>query len=680
MHDPKLRHVLLLALFVACLPPMALANQDGISSVSGPMVNGLATCSGALCHSTLDPDPTVEVTISGPSVLAPGESAVYVLSIDPVLIGAGMNASLLVGGVLTAFDEAALEDESTALLDGEVTHQTGLNFPGGPGVGKWDYLLRVTAPDEPTTLTLNVAMNAFNQSFSRLGDRWNRAELEIVVEEPAAVTFTDIAFSTGVGVENLLTESLAWGDYDGDGDQDLFLSRDGPNQLFRNDGGGSFSEVAAVAGVAGNSWSVGSAFGDLDNDGDLDLYVVTFMDGAAFDNLYRNDGPIGAGGETVFSDIAAEAGITFDRSSRGVALFDYDRDGRLDVYVNAIGDDLVYHNLGDLSFAEVAAQIGVTGVGGQGVGVVATDIDNDGWIDLFTGNRSGDPNRLFVNDEGSFVDITTEAGIDKVGLGMGVHSFDYDNDLDLDLYWTSWPAQANELYENLGDETFASVASTSGTLDSAGWGISNNAGDVDNDGFLDMYVTNGFDPATTPNLLLRNAGDGTFEDLSAAVGGGDFDGRGVAFADYDMDGDLDLVVTAGPFNDASGAAFNEFWRNDTSNDNAWVVLELEGTFSNRSAIGSRVEVQTDLGTTVQEVSGGAGRGSFNSLPLEFGLGAASEIQQVTVRWPSGSSEPFGPLAIDQYHLLVETVPEPSSTLMTLAGLSTLLWLSKRSRG
>ncbi len=463
------------------------------------------------------------------------------------------------------------------------------------------------------------------------------------------VVFNDVSASAGIEQTDLLSESVCWGDYDADGDPDLYFTNEGvANSLFRNDGGGSFTDVTREAGVGNALWGVGCAFGDLDNDGDLDLYVVNFGQGP--DVLYRNDGPVGPDGAYEFTDVTVSAQTTIERSSRGMAFVDYDRDGRLDIYVNAIGADILYRNLGDLQFQDVAASVGIVGNGGQGVGVTPTDVDNNGWVDLFTGNRSNNINRLYMNHNGVFTDVAESVGITKVGLGMGVLSLDYDNDLDFDLYWTAWPSTANALYENRNGDasSFLDVAVASGTDDQTGWGISCNPGDIDNDGWEDFFVTNGFDASSTSNVLFRNEQDGTFANVTEAIGGGLFDGRGVAFADFDLDGDLDLCVTA------DRGEPNKLWENVTNNGNHWVTFNLIGTVGNRTAFGARIEVTTDRATVVKEVSGGAGRGSSNDPPVEFGLGDATTIEQVRIRWPSGTVTIRNNLAMDRIHTITET--------------------------
>jgi hypothetical protein len=223
-----------------------------------------------------------------------------------------------------------------------------------------------------------------------------------------------------------------------------------------------------------------------------------------------------------------------------------------------------------MQFANAAVAAGVDDAF-TGVGLVATDIDNDGRVDVFTGNRSFETNSLYQNNGGTFTDIAVTAGITSVGLGMGVASLDYDNDLDFDLYWTTWPVAANAFYENIDGTTFNEVAVATLTDDPLGWGISVNAGDIDNDGWMDFLVTNGFDNTTTPNVLFHNQANGTFADATWSLsGGGAFDGRGVAFADYDKDGDLDVGVTS------DSDTHTRLWRNDSITANHWIVIRLVG--------------------------------------------------------------------------------------------------------
>ncbi len=493
--------------------------------------------------------------------------------------------------------------------------------------------------------------------------------LLIATPANAQPVFTEIAAGTSLELPGVLVESVAFGDYNNDGLADVYLTIKGdtpgaiqPNRLYRNDGGGSFTDVTLAAGLGTDqAFSVGAAWGDLDNDGDLDLYVVNFAGGR--DELYRNNGPVGPGGEHTFTNVAGSTGLTATDSSRGVTLLDYNRDGLLDVYVNAIGEQILYINSGNMTFTNVAGLLQIDD-DVTGVGVVASDLDDNGWPDLFVGNRSFDPNSVYLNDCGTFSDIT-DNGVGATGLGMGVIAFDYDNDLDMDLYWTTWPGADptpvdNALYENVpsGNTTnFVNVTGASGTADALGWGISANVGDIDNDGFEDFFVTNGFSPASTANVLFHNQGDGTFTDITTSLaGGGLFDGRGVAFADIDNDGDLDLFVTT------DVETGNRLWRNDTITSNHWLQVKLATQYSNRAAVGARVWVYTPTRHFVKEVSGGAGRGSQNSLLLEFGLGSETQIDTIVVRWPNGHEQTYSgnSIAVDSRITLTEASPGPPS--------------------
>ncbi len=476
----------------------------------------------------------------------------------------------------------------------------------------------------------------------------------VLVPAQAEIIFTDVTEGSGLELPGVLNQSAAWGDYDDDGDVDLYLTNRGPNKLFRNDGNGVFTDVTEAAGVAGpdtvDGDGIGVSFADLDNDGDLDLFVSHINTGD--DQLYRNDGFDADAGTVVFTDVAASAGVTIERSARGITLVDYNRDGLLDIYVLASGESIMYRNNGNLSFTDVAGALGIN-PDGRDVGVVATDIDNNGWPDLFVGNRSDLPSNLYLNNEGSFNDIATVSGITALGLGMGVISLDYDNDLDFDLYWTTWPGDTepfvdNAFYRNNGNLTFTNVTETTGTADTSGWGISANIGDLDNDGFMDFYVTNGFADISTPGVLFHNQGDGTFADVTSLLPDMPADSRGITFADFDNDGDQDIYISA------DDDVPNKLYRNDSTGGNRFLKLNLIGAAA--SGIGARVEVDTDIRTTVQELSGGTGRGNQNPLELVFGLGQATEVREIRINWPSGQSQVINGAVIDSTVRIVEPGP------------------------
>ena len=435
---------------------------------------------------------------------------------------------------------------------------------------------------------------------------------------------------------------VAWGDYDGDGDPDIYIANYAGhtnNKLLRNDGASTFTDV--TSGPLGDaSFGQGVAWADYDNDGDLDLYLGN-TGGNQANKLFRNDG----GG--VFTD-ASTSPVNDIGNTVGLAWGDYNNDGYVDIYVNNGGLNHLFHNDGDGTFTDVTSS--PIDQGGNGTGVAWGDYDNDGDLDLYQCNSGfGWQNHLFRNDGGgTFTDVTTAPlAVTTVGpyaVSRGAAWGDYDNDGDLDLYVTTWAGSLwNRLFRNDGGGAFTDV--TTSPLDDNGYGAGVAWGDYDNDGDLDIFVANG---GTEGNKLFRNDG-GAFTD--ATVSPLDCPGNfcyGAAFADHDGDGDLDLYITDDEYQN------NKLFRNNIGSANHWLHIKLIGTVSNAAAIGARVKITTGAGIQIREVSGGSGYCSQNSLIVEFGLGSYTTVDQIEVTWPSGIVQTVGSTAADQKITITES--------------------------
>jgi ASPIC/UnbV protein/VCBS repeat protein/flagellar hook capping protein FlgD len=433
---------------------------------------------------------------------------------------------------------------------------------------------------------------------------------------------------------------VAWGDYDNDGDPDLYLVNDGPNLLLRNDGNGNFTDVTSPPlDNAGNGGA--AVWGDYDNDGDLDLYLVNYL---SANRLFRNDGAAG------FTDVTAgplgDAG-----AGQGAAWADYDLDGDLDLYlVNYGTPNRLLRNDGGTF---VDATSGPLADAGWGVAAAWGDYDNDGDPDLYITNDG--PNRLLRNDGGGVFTRVPGLVIEDGGAGQGAAWGDFDNDGDLDLYVANW-GTANKLIRNDGGNRFAALKLSplgdTGNTTGVAWG------DYDNDGDLDLYIAN----YGQANKLLRNDGDSTFVAITSGPLADAGNGTGVAWADYDGDGDLDLYLV----NDLQP---NVLMRNDLATGAHWLQIDLEGVASNRSAIGARVRLVAGGVSRIREVSGGSGYFSQNSLTVEFGIGAAAIADSLIVSWPSGIVQSLTAVAANQRLALVEPgvvgvesasrIPEPA---------------------
>jgi hypothetical protein len=536
-------------------------------------------------------------------------------------------------------------------------------------------------------------------------------------EAPAALTFAFTNIARTAGLDGLtvyggaasnkyLLETTGTGvaaiDYNKDGWLDLFFVNGSTlegfpagqapvNQMYRNRGDGTFEDVTRQAGLAASGWGQGACAGDYDNDGYDDLFVSYWGQ----NRLYHNRG------NGTFEDVTARAHVANARTrwGTGCAFLDYDRDGRLDLFVaNYIDLDLataptpdsglcrykgiqvacgppgltggrnaLYHNHGDGTFDDVSERAGITGAKGTyGLGASTLDFDNDGWVDVYVANDSN-PSALYRNNhDGTFTDIGVTSGCaysqdGKPQAGMGVAVGDYDRNGTMDIFKTNFAGDTSTLYGNAGggsceDRTFAAGIGINTRW--LGWGTG--WIDLDHDSWLDLFLTNGHVYPEVVQLkteagykqrkvVYRNLGDGRFTDISERLGEPvtvPKAGRGSAFADFDNDGHIDVAIAN--VNDRPDL----FRLSDTSGHH-WTTLMLVGTISNRNAIGARVRCTTGRVVQWEEVRGGGSYMSQNDFRVHFGVADATRIDRIDVRWPNGLEESWQDLAVDGFHVLKE---------------------------
>ena len=479
----------------------------------------------------------------------------------------------------------------------------------------------------------------------------------------AAPRFVDVAEEVGVARIDRGRGS-SWLDIDKDGDWDLFsVGIHVEHALYRNEGA-DFTEVTARWKLDDPRGGWGAAAADVDDDGDPDLFVTRdAWEGAAPNSLYRNDGTAG------FADVATTAGVAGDEASFTATWGDFDVDGRLDLFVgNGViadgGVNALHHNQTaageEILFLDVAMEAGV-GDTLKAVGTAAGDFDADGRIDLYCVNIGG-PNRLYRNlGKMTFEDVAPGAGVVfPVEGGYVTFFLDYDNDGTLDLFVSTMSAyddvlhsavegQAIEpnrpfLYRNEGDGTFTDVAVPAGLARSYGT-MGAGVGDVDNDGLPDLYLANGGPEMfrLEPNVMFRNGGDGTFDDITAAAGVGNLGkGHGATFADYDADGDLDLYAGLGGHYNADVWP-NALYRNEGPVGRSLSLRTLLGT---RDAVGARITALAGGHRVHGQIASGYGFGSANAPAYLIGLAAADSVDRLEVVWPGGAVQAWGPLPAD----------------------------------
>jgi hypothetical protein len=544
------------------------------------------------------------------------------------------------------------------------------------------------------------------------------------------VRFTDVTREAGIDFRHVngaspdkhLVETMGSGglffDVDNDGWLDIFLvdggsladpamARQARHRLYRNRGNGTFDDVTGRSGIAQGDYGMGACAGDVDSDGWIDLYVTTFGpntlyrnrgDGTFVDATGSTGGGIPPAASARTADVGtADVGAAFRRPmwSAGCAFADLDRDGDLDLFVaNYVDADrrrspfcgnatlgprvychplnysplpaTLYRNNGRGAFTDVSVQAGVAAHRGNGLGVVVTDYDEDGWPDVFVANDSV-PNFLFRNTgDGRFVESALAAGVavatdGKARAGMGVDAGDYDGDLRPDIIVTNLDFETHSLHRSLGAGLFAHATSESGigppTRPLVGFGTA--FLDADNDTQLDLVIANGHIMNNVAQLrsgaayaqrklLFRNTGGRRFAEIGRTAGPGfamEKVGRGLASGDIDNDGDLDLLVT----NNGQTA---DLLRNDSARA-ASILVRLLTAGGKRDAVGARVRVTAGTRTQVRTVTAGSSYLSQNDLRVHVGLGGAARADRIEILWPGGRTETLQDVAANQSIVVVE---------------------------
>ena len=548
-----------------------------------------------------------------------------------------------------------------------------------------------------------------------------------VTGTPLGYSFVDVAKQSGLTAKTIfggehknryLLETTGCGvafyDFDHDDWLDLFLvngttlegfpkGQEPISRLFKNNRDGTFTDITAKSGMVRSGWGQGCCVGDYDNDGLNDLFVSYYGQNI----LYKNHG------DGTFTDVTAKAGLTQSKTrwNSGCAFLDYDKDGHLDLFVaNYIdfdiktaplpdaagcaykgmpvacgppgldgGKNILYHNNGDGTFTDVSEKSGMwETIGTYGLSVTVSDLDNDGWPDIYVANDSTAATYYQNQKDGTFKDLAIESGIayspdGKPQAGMGVAVGDYNRDGLLDIVKTNFAGDTDSLYQNLGDGTFEDHTYLSGlgiNTRYLGWGVG--FIDLDNDGWLDIFISNGHvypevdgshldAPYAEHKYVYRNLRTGQFEEVTNLAGTGMTDAvpaRGCAFGDYDNDGNMDIVVNC------VNAPPQLLHCNATIKRN-WIKVRLVGKKSNRTGVGARITVTAMTNTQensgagkqplrqIEEVRSGGSYYSQNDLRIHFGLDQAVKADTIEIHWPSGEKDVLKDMAANRLYVIEE---------------------------
>ena len=521
----------------------------------------------------------------------------------------------------------------------DVTTQTGIKFRHTDGGSGRRYLVETVSAglalfDYDGDQDVDVY---FLNGAALRGTKTNIPARNALYRNDGNFKFIDVSKEAGVDDAGFGL-GVTVGDYDSDGDLDLYLNNYGPNVLYRNNGDGTFTDVTQQTNVAnGNKVGAGACFLDMDRDGDLDLYVSNYVQ-FEYEPVFR----------------LTRAGYPIYTSPRDYPLV----------------PDTLFRNNGDGTFTDISQQSGIGAHPGSGMGMVCADYDNDGDTDVFVANDVAG-NFLFQNDgKGKFEEIGLMAGFgfDLAGNAqgsMGVDCGDYNNDGFLDFYLTSYSHEFACLYENTGDGFLEDVTLVTeagrGTHPYVTWG--NSLVDLDNDGDRDIFVACGhlqdnvekYDDTSAymvRNIILMNAGNEKFKNVSNECGDGlqvKLSSRGAGFDDLDNDGDIDVVVL-------NSRREPTILRNDSPLQNHWINIRLRGTETNRDGVGSHVKVITGDLAQVAEVHSGRGYQSHYGMRLHFGLGEREAVDRIEVHWLGGRIDVHKNIAANQFMTIEEGSP------------------------
>ena len=457
--------------------------------------------------------------------------------------------------------------------------------------------------------------------------------------------FDNASSSANVNVPGL-HHAAAIADFDGDGWEDIYVAtKQGPNRLFRNTGAMVFNEVAEPSGVNDNGNSNAALWADFNNDGWPDLAVGNYLDA---NRLYLNNG------NGTFTDATDDYNFGNEGPCRSLHAADYDGDGWIDVYVvNMNSHNAMYRNMGGQTFQNVTFPSGTIDTG-IGMGCVFFDSDNDGDQDLYVTHDGNQVNKFFENNgDGTFSENAANVGLDYQGNCMGVDVADINHDGWLDLYITD--LYPSELFLNNGDGTYTAISESAGVNDSGmTWGCV--WFDYDLDSEWDLYIVNDYAFSPAPNRLYRGNGDLTFDLVSEGdvVLEHNYSDYGLAQGDFDRDGDLDLAIATTGSSAQPGFQILE----NQNQSGHFVQFKLEGTVSNRSAIGARVSIHFDEQVRMDEINCGQGYSGASSLLAHFGLGESTIVDSVNIQWPSGVLSSHGPFASDSTYQILEPGSQP----------------------